>query len=183
MRHRRHHHSLHSDDSWSTTFDGRHAGRRGGGRLFGHGDLRLFLLARIADQPMHGYELIRDIESRCGGAYSPSPGTVYPGLALLEDQGLIRSIHADDSGKKQFEITEEGRRVIAAEAETIAIIDERVKMLASNADSERPPFPVRRAIHQLRHALMRPQSAWNDSETERVRRIIEHAAIDIARGH
>lgn len=182
MRFEKHHHHRPQDDDFLDTRINRH-GRRHGGRVFGHGDLKLFLLSRIAGQPMHGYELIRDIEALCGGTYSPSPGTVYPSLALLEDQGLIHSVQAaDGSSKKQYAITDEGLQAVAAEAETIAIIGDRLKLMASNAASERPPFPVRRAIHQLKHALMRPEGAWNEAETTRVRAIIERAAIDIARG-
>lgn len=181
MRFRKHHHHHHEND-WPEESEGPRGHRRGG-RLFGHGDLKLLLLSNIDERPMHGYELIRSIEEMCGGAYSPSPGTVYPSLSLLEDQGLIRSVQsADGSSRKQFEITEEGRSAVAAEAEMLAVIRDRLNMLASNAASERPPFAVRRAIHQLKHALMRPESAWNDAEIERVRDIIERAAIEVARG-
>jgi DNA-binding PadR family transcriptional regulator len=180
MRFRKHH--PHHENDWPEEFEGQRGHRRGG-RLFGHGDLKLLLLANIAERPMHGYELIRSVEEMCGGAYSPSPGTVYPSLSLLEDQGLIRSIQSPDgSNRKQFEITEEGRSAVATEAEMIAIIRDRLKMLASNAASERPPFAVRRALHQLRHALMRPEGAWNDAEIERVKGIIERAAVETARG-
>ena len=68
-------------------------GGPGGGprspRLFGQGDLRLLLLALIADKPSHGYDLIRTIEARFNGSYAPSAGTVYPNLTLLEEQDLI----------------------------------------------------------------------------------------------
>ena len=64
-------------------------GRHGrSGRMFQHGDLRLLVLALIAEAPRHGYELIREIEARLGGAYAPSPGVVYPTLTMLEELGL-----------------------------------------------------------------------------------------------
>src|SRR5688500_10168696 len=63
----------------------------GGGRVFGPGDLRLVLLALIAEQPRHGYELIKEIEQRFGGAYAPSPGSVYPTLTWLEELGYVRA--------------------------------------------------------------------------------------------
>ena len=66
-----------------------HEGRRGRfGRFFGHGDLRFVLLAMLEEQARHGYDLIKALEERTGGAYRPSPGVVYPTLALLEDEGL-----------------------------------------------------------------------------------------------
>ena len=69
--------------------DGMREGMRGGGRVFGHGGLRFVLLQLIADKPSHGYELIKAIEDRLGGSYSPSPGTVYPTLTLLEELGYL----------------------------------------------------------------------------------------------
>jgi hypothetical protein len=63
----------------------------GGGRIFGPGDLRLMLLALIAEKPRHGYELIKEIEQKFGGAYSPSPGSIYPTLTLLEELEQVRA--------------------------------------------------------------------------------------------
>jgi Transcriptional regulator PadR-like family len=65
-------------------------GGRGGGRIFGPGDLRLVLLSLIGEQPRHGYELIKAVEDLFGGGYSPSPGSVYPILTLLEEIGQIK---------------------------------------------------------------------------------------------
>jgi hypothetical protein len=95
----------HSHDSHGHRFsrsehiqDGRHLGRsqhgrhgRGGGlgRFFAHGDLRLVILHLIADKPRHGYELIKAIEEQVAGAYSPSPGVIYPTLTLLEELGYV----------------------------------------------------------------------------------------------
>ncbi|MEU4874226.1 PadR family transcriptional regulator [Streptomyces sp. NPDC021608] len=76
------------------------------------GDVRASILALLTDRPMHGYEMIQEIAERSGGAWKPSPGSVYPTLQLLEDEGLISS--ESDGGKKLFSLTEEGRT--AAEA-------------------------------------------------------------------
>jgi DNA-binding PadR family transcriptional regulator len=85
------------------------AGRRGRrGRMFGTGELRLALLALIADKPSHGYELIKEIEEMTGGAYAPSPGAVYPTLQLLEDEGAIEEAEAEGA-KKPFAATAQGR--------------------------------------------------------------------------
>lgn len=84
-------------------------GRRGRrGRMFGHGELRLALLALIAENPSHGYELIKAIEEMTGGDYAPSPGAVYPTLQLLEDEGAIEEAEAEGA-KKPFAVTDKGR--------------------------------------------------------------------------
>ncbi|MFO6430240.1 PadR family transcriptional regulator [Erythrobacter sp. W302b] len=84
-------------------------GRRGGrrGRMFGQGELRLALLALIAENPSHGYELIKAIEEMTGGDYAPSPGAVYPTLQLLEDEGSIEEAEAEGA-KKPFAATAQG---------------------------------------------------------------------------
>jgi DNA-binding PadR family transcriptional regulator len=87
-------------------------GGPGRGRMFGHGDLKFVVLSLLAEKPRHGYEIIRDLEARFGGAYSPSPGTVYPTLSLLEDLGYARATAEDGSTRKVFEITDEGRRYL-----------------------------------------------------------------------
>ena len=91
---------------------GRHRGGRIG-RFLEHGDLRFIVLALIAEQPRHGYELIKELEDRTGGAYRPSPGVIYPTLALLEDEGFIRPA-AGEAGRKLYEATDEGRAALAA---------------------------------------------------------------------
>lgn len=89
----------------------------GSGRFFGPGELRLALLALIAEQPGHGYELMSRLEDRCGGAYRPSAGAVYPTLQQLEDEGLVRL--EIDSGRKVFHATEAGRAEVTAHEEEI----------------------------------------------------------------
>jgi DNA-binding PadR family transcriptional regulator len=71
------------------------------------GDVRASILALLKDRPMHGYEMIQEIGERSGGAWRPSPGSVYPTLQLLEDEGLITS--ASEGGKKLFTLTDAGR--------------------------------------------------------------------------
>ncbi|MEU2117891.1 PadR family transcriptional regulator [Streptomyces sp. NPDC016459] len=87
-------------------------GRGGGGRgRARRGDVRASILALLKDRPMHGYEMIREIGERSDGAWKPSPGSVYPTLQMLEDEGLI--ISESEGGKKLFTLTDTGR----AEAE------------------------------------------------------------------
>ncbi|MFF8379946.1 PadR family transcriptional regulator [Streptomyces sp. NPDC015661] len=90
-------------------FGGR--GRGGGRGRARRGDVRASILALLKDRPMHGYEMIREIGERSDGAWKPSPGSVYPTLQMLEDEGLITS--ATEGGKKLFTLTDTGR----AEAE------------------------------------------------------------------
>ncbi len=88
---------------------GRGGGRRGRrGRMFESGELRLVLLKLVADEPRHGYDLIRAIEDLTGGEYAPSPGVVYPTLTLLQDMGLIDEAESEGS-RKPFQVTDEGR--------------------------------------------------------------------------
>src|SRR3954470_19221159 len=81
-------------------------GRRRGGRMR-RGDIRTALLAVLAEEPGHGYDVIQRLEEKTEGAWRPSPGSVYPTLQLLEDEGLTRSVDRD--GKRVYEITALGR--------------------------------------------------------------------------
>ena len=80
--------------------------QRGGPRM-GRGDVRAAILALLLEQPMHGYQLIQEIDERSGGAWKPSPGSVYPTLQLLADEGLVDVTEAD--GKKTYSLTASGR--------------------------------------------------------------------------
>ena len=88
---------------------------RGPGRM-GRGDIRTAILAVLAEEPMHGYQIIRAIGDRTHGAWKPSPGSIYPTLQLLADEGLVTAV--DDHGKRVFSLTDEGRT--AAEARVAA---------------------------------------------------------------
>jgi DNA-binding PadR family transcriptional regulator len=81
-------------------------GRRRGGRMR-RGDIRTAMLAVLAEEPGHGYDVIQRLEEKTSGAWRPSPGSVYPTLQLLEDEGLVRSAERDS--KRVFEITDAGR--------------------------------------------------------------------------
>lgn len=143
-----------------------HHGRRGHGRFGGGGGggghrrrkafdgdaLRLMVLQLIAEQPRHGYDLIRALGERSGGAWSPSPGMVYPLLTLLADMGHIREAEPDGS-RKRFTVTDEGRAELAASAAAIAALMERLGGMAQQA-ARVDPAPVRRAMHNLRSALI-----------------------------
>lgn len=89
-------------------------GGRRGSRRGRRGDVRAAILTLLAEQPRHGYEIIREIGERSGGLWKPSPGSIYPTLQMLADEGLV--VSRDESGKKLFELTDEGRA--AAEQQT-----------------------------------------------------------------
>jgi DNA-binding PadR family transcriptional regulator len=133
---------------------GRH--RRGGDgtgrrRLFDGGELRLVLLKLIEEQPRHGYDLIREIEERTGGAYAPSPGVVYPTLTLLNDMGHIEEAKAEGA-RKQFEITHVGS--VHLTERTVEVEAAMAKLAAMGAKRERSDSaPVQRATSNLRQAL------------------------------
>jgi DNA-binding PadR family transcriptional regulator len=83
---------------------------RGGGRAR-RGDVRAAILALLAEKPMHGYEMIQELDERTGGAWKPSPGSVYPTLTMLEDEGLVTAVETD--GKRRYTLTDEGTQTVA----------------------------------------------------------------------
>lgn len=104
-------------DAWA----GGPRGRRG---PRARGDVRSAVLALLAEQPMHGYQIIQEIERRSGGAWKPSPGSVYPTLQQLEDEGLVRAQELE--GRRVYRLTEEGQRVATDRAEEFADLWEGV---------------------------------------------------------
>ena len=85
----------------------------GGGRRAGRGDIRAAILALLAEQGMHGYQIIRELSERTGGAWNPSPGSVYPTLQQLEDEELVHE-QKSDTGRRVYELTDAGRERAAA---------------------------------------------------------------------
>ncbi|HVS44080.1 MAG TPA: PadR family transcriptional regulator [Candidatus Dormibacteraeota bacterium] len=88
-------------------------GFAGGGRRAGRGDIRAAILALLAEKPMHGYQIIQELSERSEGAWRPSPGSVYPTLQQLEDEGLVRAVESD-AGRRVYELTDPGRAEAAA---------------------------------------------------------------------
>ncbi|MGH8124814.1 MAG: PadR family transcriptional regulator [Rhodanobacteraceae bacterium] len=180
---RGHHHS-HPDDfgffpDWN---DLRGGGRRGGrGRMFGHGDLKLLLLALIEQEPRHGYELIRTIEDMFHGQYSPSPGTVYPTLTMLEEMGHVAA-QSEESGRKRYAITGEGRAFLDKNRDAVEAVTASTERKARFAAKLAAPMALRKTMHMLKHALAMRITKWDKAEGERVIAILERAARDIAFG-
>ncbi|PZG22593.1 PadR family transcriptional regulator [Spongiactinospora gelatinilytica] len=118
--------------------------------VFGHGRLRLYLLKLLEESPRHGYEVIRLLQDRFLGVYSPSPGTIYPRLARLEDEGLVT--HEVIEGKKVFSLTDKGRAELAARMDEIA--DLEVEISRSVRDIAREvKEDVRDTVKSLREEL------------------------------
>jgi DNA-binding PadR family transcriptional regulator len=173
-----HHHDGDVFSDWSGLQGG---GRRGGGRLLGHGDLKLLLLALIEQQPRHGYELIRTIEEMFHGQYSPSPGAVYPTLTMLEEIGHA-SVENEQGGRKLYAITAEGRAFLQENRAAVEAMTERTKHSARLIAKLSLPMAVRKAMHVLKHAVLMRAGDWNKAEAQRVAAILERAAAEIATG-
>lgn len=150
-------------------------------RMFEGGELRLVLLKLIADQPRHGYELIRAVEELTGGDYAPSPGIVYPTLTMLEDMGLIREKKSKDS-KKVYEATDEGRVHLDENAEEVEELIARLEERGQHRRRGQRP-EIGRAIGNLMTALRNriAHDGWNDQLLDEVIDILDEAAQRIER--
>ena len=128
-------------------------GRRGrrSRRMFESGELRLVLLKLIADEPRHGYDLIRAIEEMTGGEYAPSPGVVYPTLTLLQDMGLIEEAPGEGP-RKPFQVTDEGRKHLEERSDEANALIERLTDLKPSGDHMAGPA-IGRAVKNLMTAL------------------------------
>jgi DNA-binding PadR family transcriptional regulator len=145
-------HGEHHGDLHGHRGGGRHGHRGGGrhGRFFEHGDLRLVVLALIAEQPRHGYDIIKAIEERVRGAYSPSPGVVYPTLTLLEEIGHVSA--AAEGVKKLYSITPEGTLFLEANRTAVAALFARIEEAGRARASVDAPQLVR-GMENLKLAL------------------------------
>ena len=133
------------------TRHGRHG--RGGGlsRFFAHGDLRLVILHLIAEKPRHGYEIIKAIEEQVAGAYSPSPGVIYPTLTHLEELGYV-TVSTGDGAKKLHEITAEGRAFLDANRRAVeALLVQMAETSRAHGGGTAPQ--ILRAVENLKLAL------------------------------
>ena len=128
------------------------SGGRGRHRVFDSSELRLVLLKLIADEPRHGYELIRAIEELTGGRYVPSPGMIYPTLTMLDEMGHIAATKSEGA-RKSFAVTPDGTaHLVERKAEVDALFARLAELagLQERTDSA----PVRRAMNNLREALI-----------------------------
>ncbi|MDO7842955.1 PadR family transcriptional regulator [Sphingomonas immobilis] len=168
-------------------FGGRHGwgegGSREGGRsrrMFDGGELRLVLLKLIADEPRHGYDLIRQIEELTGGAYAPSPGVVYPTITLLDDMDLVEG--KQEGAKKLFAVTEAGTAHLAENAEAVAALFARLAAVGEER-ARTDHRSIKRAMMNLGIALKDRLSDRDlDDETlQAVVALLDEAAQKIER--
>jgi len=151
-------------------FGGGRRGRGGpfrGGRMFEQGDLKYVILQLLEEKPRHGYEIIKALEERFGGMYSPSAGTVYPTLTLLEDMGYAR-VTVEEGGKKVYSIT------------AVDDIFERIADLGSTFLSD-AVMDVNRAIKDVAQATYRgaPRVFRDKEAVTKIRETLDRAAKDI----
>lgn len=156
-----------------------HRGHRHGGgmrRMFDQGDLKFVVLALIAEQPRHGYEIIKEIERRVGGAYAPSPGVIYPLLTMLEEMGLAQ-LSASEGSKKLFAATEQGKAELDGNKANVDALFARIASARETFSSGRSPQVVR-AMENLKLALRlrMERGALNEDELRRVAAAIDAAA-------
>jgi len=139
-------HSATGGRRWRRHFGGGFGGRHGmgggdmmrAGRMLATGDLRLIALALIAEQPRHGYEIIKLLEDKTAGWYSPSPGIVYPTLTYLEEAGYVTA--QAEGAKKLYTITDEGRAHLAENRDFVDAVLERMSAIGEKAKRIREHF-------------------------------------------
>ena len=131
------------------------------------GNVRAAVLAVLAERPMHGYEIMQELESRSGGFWRPSPGSIYPTLQLLEDQGLVKG--EDVEGKRVFSLTDEGR------AEAAKVTEQGEPWAASPGGPEGAGFRLWQSAMQLGAAVKQVGMAGTPEQVEAALEILAEA--------
>lgn len=149
--------------------------------MFGPGDLRLVLLSLIEEQPRHGYDLIKAIETLFGGSYAPSPGVVYPTLSMLADEGLITG-QEDTGGKRVFSLTPAGQIWLDENRAAVEGVRQRMALAARRVSGEQTPDVVREAMLTLKQAVVMKPGGWTDPETAKVVEALMKAVREISEG-
>jgi DNA-binding PadR family transcriptional regulator len=144
-------------------------------RIFERGDLKFVILRLVSEKPMHGYEVMQALEEESGGCYRASPGSVYPTLQMLEDEGYVRS--REEDGKRIYEVTDEGRAYLDDHGDLVDEIFDRI-----NAFTDRywgkEARDLSAAFSRLAQTTFEGAFAW-DLGSETLRRMAE--ALDRAR--
>jgi len=140
--------------------------RRGFGRAR-RGDVRLALLRLLAEEPRNGYQLMQAIEERSGGVWRPSPGSVYPTLSQLEDEGLVRSTETE--GARQFQLTDAGREHLASRA------DEPAPWEQSTEGNEHPLAELGPLVIQIGKAAFQVASVGDKAQRDQARAVLADA--------
>ena len=143
----------------------RHGGPHAFGRRAGRGDIRAAILVLLAEEPMHGYQIIQELTERTGGVWRPSPGSVYPTLQQLQDEELVREAPSD-SGKRVYELTEAGREQAAgATAPWSEVTGESADALVSLHD----------LVHQVMAATRQVAHAGTAAQLEAAQNVLRDA--------
>lgn len=135
------------------------------------GDVRLAILTLLAEQPMHGYQIITELGERSGGLWRPSPGSVYPTLQQLQDEGLVTSSEQD--GRRTFELTESGRTQAATAADGRPAPWDQM-----TADDHDGAARLRERVAQAMAAVVQVSAAGTDAQLERAEQLV----ADLTRG-
>ena len=164
----RHHHHL------QMRMHGHHHGGGRGPKMFDAGAMRYVVLHLIAEKPRHGYELIKEIEQLAGGSYAPSPGAIYPLLAMLLDLGHIDSLA--DGNKKLHTITPEGQAFLDQNAQLVEAVLARLRSPGEGRGD------LRHAMHELKAAVIEQvrSSPHDEAKMARISSILQRAMHDIA---
>ena len=158
---------------------GRHRGRRGS-RMFDQGDLKIVILQLLEEKPRHGYDIIKALEEKSGGGYSPSPGTVYPTLSLLEEMDYAKAT-LEESGKKVYAITDEGRKYLADNRSTADDVLERLVQFGESLFGGRPMIQAHEAMGSLGRAYARivMRGTNTPEQVAKVAEILRRAAAEL----
>jgi len=136
----------------------------------GRGDVRSAVIALLGEQPMHGYQIIQEIEKRSGGAWKPSPGSVYPTLQQLEDEGLVRA--EEQEGRRVYRLTEQGRRVAAERADEFASLWQG--MAPSDDDTQLGDL-----VFQVGAAFVHVARTGNPEQLAEARKVLARTKADL----
>ena len=157
---------------------GRHRGGPFGGRgrrLFDPGALRLVVLGLIAEEPRHGYDIIKALEAKFQGAYSPSPGAIYPMLQMLEEADLVAS--EANGNKRRYSITEQGQAYLAEQAEELAKINAQIAESSAETSSASLGDEIKALTFALFSRLR--SGALSGAQAEKARDILKKARREL----
>jgi DNA-binding PadR family transcriptional regulator len=157
---------------------GRHRGGPFGGRgprVFDSGALRLVVLGLIAEEPRHGYDIIKALEAKFQGSYTPSPGAIYPMLQMLEEADLV--VSATDGNKRLFSITDQGRAYLEENKAELERINAQIQHVAGRMGGVAIGDEVRSLAWAVKSRLRRGE--WSVDQTEKAREILKKARRDL----
>ncbi len=147
---------------------------RGGGRFFDTGELKFVVLHLLSEKPAHGYELIREIGERTDGAWTASPGAIYPALSLLEDEGLVTI--AAEGGRRLASLSDAGRAYVTAHAEELGD-----PFAEATARTPKSRWALREAVRGLMGASMQVAQNGDEAQVSHALVVLDAAKKDLYR--